>query len=195
MKALENAIELLSRFPGIGKKTAARMAFYILRSPVEYARALSDAMRELKEAIHFCSICGAYTETDPCPICASPLRDHTTICVVEQPSDVLTIETSKEYQGVYHVLGGLIAPLDGIGPDKLTIDLLMKRIEHSNIDELIIATNPTIEGDTTALYIKKLLSNHNIKITRLATGIPVGGDLEYADRVTLAHSFRGRIPL
>lgn len=195
MKALDDAVNLLSRLPGIGKKTAARMAFYVLRSQQDFARALSESILTLKTAVHFCPECGSYTETDPCPICASPVRDRTIICVVEQPQDVLTIETSQEFHGLYHVLGGLIAPLDGVGPDSLTLEHLESRVRKLGIQELIIATNPTVEGDTTALYIKKIFGGSPVKITRLATGMPVGGDLEYADRITLAHSFRGRTSL
>ncbi len=195
MKALDDAVNLLSRLPGIGKKTAARMAFYILRSQPDFARVLSESILTLKTAVHFCPECGSYTETDPCPICSSPVRDRTIICVVEQPQDVLTIEASQEFHGLYHVLGGLIAPLDGVGPDALTLEHLELRIRNLGIQELVIATNPTVEGDTTALYIKKILTGSPVKITRLATGMPVGGDLEYADRITLAHSFRGRTSL
>lgn len=195
MKALEDTVNLLSRLPGIGKKTASRMAFYILRSQHDFAEALADSIRQLKSLVHFCPECGAYTESDPCPICVSPLRDRSMICVVEQPQDVLTIEASQEFHGLYHVLGGLIAPLDGIGPDALTLDLLQNRVQKLGVKELVIATNPTVEGDTTALYIKKLFADYPVTVSRLATGIPFGGDLEYADRITLAHSFRGRTVL
>lgn len=195
MKTLDETVALLSRLPGIGKKTASRMAFYIMRSNPDFAEALAAAIRQLKSVVHFCPECGSYTETDPCPICSSPLRDRTIICVVEQPQDVLTIEASQEFHGLYHVLGGLISPLDGVGPDKLTLDLLQERVQRLKIKELVMATNPTVEGDTTALYIKKMFTGYALTVTKLATGIPFGGDLEYADRITLAHSFRGRISL
>lgn len=195
MKTLDDTVNLLSRLPGIGKKTASRMAFYILRSNSDFAEALAESIKQLKTIVHFCPECGAYTEADPCSICSSPLRDRTIICVVEQPQDVLTIEASQEFHGIYHVLGGLIAPLDGVGPDALTLDLLQKRVQRLQVKELVIATNPTVEGDTTALYIKKMFADFPLVVTKLATGIPFGGDLEYADRITLAHSFRGRISI
>ncbi len=195
MKTLDDTVNLLSRLPGIGKKTASRMAFYILRSNSDFAEALAESIKQLKSVVHFCPECGSYTETDPCPICSSPLRDKSIICVVEQPQDVLTIEASQEFHGLYHVLGGLISPLDGVGPDALTLDLLQKRVQQLQTKELVIATNPTVEGDTTALYIKKMFAGYPLTVTKLATGIPFGGDLEYADRITLAHSFRGRISL
>lgn len=208
MRALEDLISLLTRLPGIGRKSALRMAYYLLKADQRYAEALADRIRSLQGEIHFCSICGSYTETDPCPVCDGLDRDRRIVCVVEQPQDVLTIEASKEYKGLYHVLGGLLSPLDGVGPDKLRIASLVQRIRSSRnkaaeesaaprtaIEEIVLATNPTVEGDTTALYIKKVLEREGLKVTRLATGIPVGGDLEYADRLTLARSFHGRMPL
>ena len=208
MRALEDLISLLTRLPGIGRKSALRMAYYLLKADQRYAEALAERIRNLQGEIHFCSICGSYTETDPCPVCDGLDRDRRIVCVVEQPQDVLTIEASKEYKGLYHVLGGLLSPLDGIGPDKLRIASLVQRIRSSRnkaaedgaatrnaIEEIVLATNPTVEGDTTALYIKKVLEREGLKVTRLATGIPVGGDLEYADRLTLARSFHGRMPL
>ena len=207
MRALEDLISLLTRLPGIGRKSALRMAYYLLKADQRYAEALSERIAKLQSEIRFCSVCGSYTETDPCPVCDGLDRDRRIICVVEQPQDVLTIEASKEYKGLYHVLGGLLSPLDGIGPDKLRIASLVQRIRAGRnaspeaaalpgrIEEVVLATNPTVEGDTTALYIKKVLEREGIQVTRLATGIPVGGDLEYADRLTLARSFHGRMPL
>lgn len=201
MKALEDLVSLLTRLPGIGRKSALRMAYHLLKADQGYVAALAERIARLQAEIRFCSVCGAYTETDPCPICDSLARDRRLICVVEQPQDVLTIEASREYRGLYHVLGGLLSPLDGIGPDKLRISSLLQRVRarqpgsEAKVEEVVLATNPTIEGDTTALYIKKVLEREGLKVTRLATGIPVGGDLEYADRLTLARSFHGRLPL
>jgi recombination protein RecR len=190
MKALEELVGLLTRLPGIGRKSALRVAYHILKSDETFAQALSEKIRDLKLTVRFCPICGSYTETEPCPICASPSRDRRLICVVEQPQDVVTIEASREFQGLYHVLGGLISPLDGVGPENLRIQGLLARILE--VTEVVVATNPTVEGDTTALYLKRILEPAGVTVTRLATGIPVGGDLEYADRLTLARSFRGR---
>jgi len=195
VKALEDLVGLLSRLPGIGRKSAARIAFHLLKVDGQYADALSSGIAGLRDRVRFCSRCGAYTEEDPCEICASTTRDRSTLCVVEQPQDVLTIEASREYHGIYHVLGGLISPLDGIGPEALRLDRLVDRVRSMDIREVVIATNPTVEGDTTALYVKKILDGTSARVSRLATGIPVGGDLEYADRLTLARSFRGRTAL
>ncbi len=195
MKALEELVGLLTRLPGIGRKSALRVAYHLLKTDQAYAEALAERIRGLKSAIRFCSVCGSYAESDPCPVCASPARDRSTICVVEQPQDVVTIEGAHEYRGLYHVLGGLISPLDGVGPEQLRVDALVARLRGGEVREVVIATNPTVEGDTTALYLKRLLEPTGAQVTRLATGIPVGGDLEYADRLTLARSFRGRVRL
>ena len=195
MKALEELVGLLTRLPGIGRKSALRVAYHLLKTDQAYADALADRIRGLKEAIRFCSVCGSYAESDPCPVCSSPGRDCSQICVVEQPQDVVTIEASHEYRGLYHVLGGLISPLDGVGPEDLRLDALAARIRGGEAREIVVATNPTVEGDTTALYLKRALEPLGVSVTRLATGIPVGGDLEYADRLTLARSFRGRVKL
>lgn len=195
MKALEELVGLLTRLPGIGRKSALRVAYHLLKTDQAYADALADRIRGLKEAIRFCSVCGSYAESDPCPVCSSPGRDRSQICVVEQPQDVVTIEASHEYRGLYHVLGGLISPLDGVGPEDLRLDALAARIRCGEAREIVVATNPTVEGDTTALYLKRALEPLGVSVTRLATGIPVGGDLEYADRLTLARSFRGRVKL
>lgn len=193
MKAIEDLVAMLARLPGIGRKSAARIAFYILKADTDYANKLAEKMLALKDNVKFCSLCGSYTEEDPCPVCTSPMRDRTILCVVEQAQDVMTIENSREYRGLYHVLGALLAPLDGVGPEALNLDRLLDRIKKQSITELVVATNPTVEGDTTALYIKKILENSGVRVTRLATGIPVGGDLEYADKLTLARSFRSRV--
>ncbi|HAP55411.1 MAG: recombination mediator RecR [Spirochaetia bacterium] len=211
MKAIEDLVSLLTRLPGIGRKSALRMTYYLLKADQGYAQALAERISSLQAEIHFCSVCGSYTEVDPCAVCTGLDRDNRMICVVEQPQDVLTIEASREYKGLYHVLGGLLSPLDGIGPDKLRIASLLRRVRESRdegasadsasenqgsaVEEVVLATNPTVEGDTTALYIRKVLEREGVRVTRLATGIPVGGDLEYADRLTLARSFRGRMPL
>lgn len=193
MNAIDELTDSFSRLPGIGKKSAARLVNYILHADNSWVKSFANQMETLQEKIKPCSICGAWTEKDPCPICSNPLRDSSVICVVEHPQDVQTIENSHEFSGLFHVLGGVIAPLEGIGPDQLRISSLVERVNDGNVKEIILATNPTVEGDTTALYIQKILSSvSNVKITRLASGIPVGGDLEYADRLTLARSFRGR---
>jgi len=192
VKSLEELVGLLTRLPGIGKKSAQRVAWHLLRTDQAFADALADSIRGLRESIVFCGICGSWAEEDPCPVCSSPLRDRSVICVVEQPQDVMTIEASHEYRGLYHVLGGVISPIDGVGPEDIRLDALVARLSQGGISEVVIATNPTVEGDTTALYVKRVIERQDIEVTRLATGIPVGGDLEYADRLTLARSFRGR---
>ncbi|HOX32940.1 MAG TPA: recombination mediator RecR [Spirochaetales bacterium] len=195
MRALEELVGLLTRLPGIGRKSALRVAYHILKSDEAFAAALAERIRALKSQIVFCSVCGAYTEADPCPVCSSPSRDRSLVCAVEQPQDIVTIEASREYRGLYHVLGGLISPLDGVGPEQLRLQGLMARLRSGEVREVVVATNPTVEGDTTALYLKRLIEPSGVAVTRLATGIPVGGDLEYADRLTLARSFRGRTKL
>ncbi len=200
MKALDELVGLLTRLPGIGRKSALRVAYYLLKADDSFAESLAERIRGLKGSVKFCSICGSYTESDPCPVCSSEARERGLICAVEQPQDVVTIEASREYHGLYHVLGGLISPLDGVGPDDLRIRELVARVSggrpgEAPVTEVVVATNPTVEGDTTALYLKRLLEPSGVAVTRLATGIPVGGDLEYADRLTLARSFRGRTRL
>ena len=193
MNIIDELTGSFSRLPGIGKKSAARIVNHLLKADKIYMHNFARQLTELQGKIKPCSVCGAWTENDPCPICSNPVRDRTLICVVEQPQDVQTIEGAGGYTGLYHVLGGVIAPLEGVGPDQLNIASLVSRVQQGGISEIIIATNPTFEGDSTALYLQRLLSEHSeVKVTRLATGIPVGGDLEYADRLTLARSFRGR---
>lgn len=193
MNALDELTELFSQLPGIGKKSASRIVNYILHADSFYVQQFSHSLATIQSRIKPCSICGAWTEEDPCAICSNDTRDKTIICVVEQAQDAATIESVHEYNGLYHVLGGAISPIDGIGPDSLRIAELVDRVKDERVKEIILATNPTVEGDTTALYIQNLvLQIRAIKITRLASGIPVGGDLEYIDKLTLMRSFRGR---
>ncbi len=196
MNAFDELSNNFSRLPGVGKKSAVRMVNWLLKQDSAYVQKFAQNLGQLQEKIKPCSVCGAWTETDPCPICSSPLREKSQICVVEQSQDVSTIESYGEYKGQYHVLGGLIKPLEGIGPAQLSIQPLLARIREGKITEIIIATNPTVEGDTTALYLNKAILELNLpnspKVTRLATGIPVGGDLEYIDKRTLSLSFRAR---
>jgi recombination protein RecR len=201
VNALDRLTALFSRLPGIGKKTAGRLVYHILEGDPVYARTLADELSGLHGAIRRCSACGSFTETDPCPVCADPGRDRSIICVVERAQDVPVIEESREFRGLFHVLGGLIAPLEGIGPGNLAIGRLLERLRGGEVRELILALNPTVEGDTTALYLQKLVEDMKdaergpaqVEVTRLASGLPVGGDLEYADRLTLSRSFRGRV--
>ena len=196
MNALEDLIDNLCRLPGIGKKSAARLAYHILKQDPPYAHRLADSLYRLHESIKPCPVCGAFTDQDVCAICSDPGRDGSCICVVEQPQDVYTLMSMGEYRGLFHVLGGVIAPLEGIGPEQLRIASLVKRIGSGTaVKEVILATNPTIEGDTTALYIQKVLRDIPVEVTRLASGLPVGGDLEYTDKLTLMRSFKGRIKI
>ena len=193
MNAIEELVESFSRLPGIGKKSAGRITNFLLKADRNYVERFGAQMISLQEKIHPCPICGNWTEKDPCPICTDNLRDQSVICVVEQPQDVSTIESFHEFNGLFHVLGGVICPVEGIGPDELNIAPLVRRAKESGVQEIIIATNPTVDGDVTALYLQRILSQQvSAKITRLASGLPVGGDLEYADRLTFARSFRGR---
>ena len=196
MNALEDLIDNLCRLPGIGKKSAARLAYHILKQDPPYAHRLADSLYRLHESIKPCPVCGAFTDQDVCAICSDPGRDGSCICVVEQPQDVYTLMSMGEYRGLFHVLGGVIAPLEAIGPEQLRIASLVKRIGSGTaVKEVILATNPTIEGDTTALYIQKVLRDLPVEVTRLASGLPVGGDLEYTDKLTLMRSFKGRIKI
>lgn len=192
MNALERLVGNLSKLPGLGRKSASRIAHYLLRADEALVRSLSEDLRLLRQTIHGCSICGTYTDVDPCGICTDPQRDRATICVVEEPRDVLTIESIHEHHGLYHVLMGAISPIDGVGPDHLRIASLVERVQLGGIREVILATNPTVEGETTALYLVKALKATGVKVSRIAFGLPVGGDLEFADKQTLARSFRGR---
>ena len=185
-------IEKLKRMPGIGQKTAERLSFFLMRGSSEQANKLADAIRNVKEKIILCSKCHGITEINPCDICRDPKRDPSFMCVVEEPHDVYVMENMGCFKGVYHVLMGVISPLDGIGPSDLTIETLKERVFKDGIEEVVLATNPDIEGESTAVYIAKILKPANIKITRIARGLPVGGEIEYADEVTLMKSLEGR---
>lgn len=189
---LTELVNQFARLPGIGKKTAQRLAYSILEQPPERAKQFAQALVNAREKIHFCSICQSLTDLDICQICDDHRRDRSVICVVEEPRDVMAFERTREFSGLYHVLHGVISPLDGIGPDKLRIKELMARLSDGTVTEIIMATNPTVEGEATASYISRLVKPMNIKVTRLAYGIPVGGDLEYADEYTLARALEGR---
>ena len=189
---LENLVEQFEKMPGIGHKTAQRLAYYVLNLSKTQAEALAGAVLDAHTKIHYCSKCCNLTDKELCPVCASPLRDNSIICVVETPRDATAVENTHEFKGVYHVLPGAISPLNDIGPDNLTIKQLVARLSDDTVNEVIMATNPTVEGDATALYISKLLKPMGVKVTRLAYGIPVGGDLEYADEYTLAKALEGR---
>ena len=192
MNQLELVVNSLSRLPGLGKKSATRMAYWLLRGDNSFNRTLGEAIIELQDKIVSCSVCGNYTEEDPCPICTAYDRDRDLICVVEHPQDVMTIEATGEYKGLYHVLNGVLAPLDGVGPEELGLDRLVERTGKEGTKEIIMATNPTLEGDSTALYMVRLFQDSPVKVTRIATGLPVGGDMEYADRLSVARSLRAR---
>ena len=185
-------IEELHRLPGVGPKNAQRLAYFLLHAPEEQARALAEAIIELKEKIVFCSRCYNITEVDPCSICQDEKRDHTSICVVEKPMDILPLERTRGYHGLYHVLHGAISPMDGIGPDDLRIKELLSRLQEMSVQEIILATNPNLEGEATAMYIQRLVGPLGIRVTRLARGLPFGSDLEYADEATLSRALEGR---
>lgn len=190
--AIQDLIDALGRLPGIGPKSAQRIAFHILQSESETAAGLVDAIRTVKERVKFCTICGNVSEETQCRICRDPRRENTSICVVEESKDVIAIERTREFRGKYHVLGGAISPIDGIGPDQLRIRELLARLADNSVTEIILATDPNLEGEATATYLARLLKPMGIKVSRLASGLPVGGDLEYADEVTLGRAFEGR---
>ena len=189
---IQKLLDELERLPGVGPKSAQRIAFWLLNADTVTARRLADAIIEVKQTVHFCSTCFNYAEADECSICADPTRDHTTICVVEEPRDVTAIERTGEFSGVYHVLGGVISPMDGIGPEQLHVRELMSRLSDDAVKEVILATNPNVEGETTAVYLARMIKPLNVTVTRLASGLPVGGDLEYADEVTLGRAIEAR---
>jgi recombination protein RecR len=188
-------IEAFAQLPGIGPKTASRLTFYLLRRPAEQAEALADAIHDLKQKTGFCSTCFNITEASPCAICRDEGRDRSIVCVVEEPLDVLAIERTGEYRGLYHVLDGAISPVEGIGPDELRINELMARLRREPVAEVLLATNPNLEGEATAMYLMQLLRPLGVRVTRLARGLPVGGDLEYADSVTLGRALQGRLDM
>ncbi|MEW6183633.1 MAG: recombination mediator RecR [Bacillota bacterium] len=185
-------IEELKRLPGIGHRTAQRLALYLLGVPVEQAERLADAIKEARQTVIYCSVCGNFTDNDPCSICANPARDHSLICVVEEPRDVEAIERSGSFKGGYHVLHGALSPLDGIGPEKLRIKELLVRLKENTVVELVLATGPDTEGEATAIYLQRLLQPLEIKISRLAYGLPVGAEIEFADEQTIARAIEGR---
>lgn len=189
---MSRLIEELKKLPGVGGKTAQRFAFHILRGGEEDAEALASAIRDLKQSLHLCSICNNITDVDPCVYCASPTRNQRLVCVVEEPTNIASVEKTRAYNGVYHVLHGALSPLHGVGPEHLRIASLSKRVERGEIDELILATNPTVEGEATAVYLSRLLKPFGVKISRIATGIPAGSDIEYADEVTITKAIEGR---
>jgi len=190
--AVQDLIDELGRLPGVGPKSAQRIAFHLLQVDTPDAQRLADAITRVKATIRFCTRCWNVSEEEECRICRDPRRDAAILCVVEEPRDVLAIERTREYRGRYHVLGGAISPIDGIGPEELHVAELLARIGEEPVEELIIATNPNVEGEATASYLSRLLTHHDVRITRLASGLPVGGDLDYADEVTLGRAFVGR---
>ncbi|HUE43741.1 MAG TPA: recombination mediator RecR [Candidatus Sulfotelmatobacter sp.] len=189
---VERLIDALKHLPGIGQKTAQRLAFHLLRAKPEEAMALSDAIRDAKEKIRECSTCHNITDTNPCLYCVGPTRNHKTICVVEEAHNILAIEKTRTYSGMYHVLGGSLSPLQGRGPEQLRIKTLVERLKEGTVEEIIMATNPTAEGEATAVYLSKLLKPLGVRVSRIGVGIPVGADLEYADEVTMMKAMEGR---
>ncbi|HEV3255229.1 MAG TPA: recombination mediator RecR [Candidatus Acidoferrales bacterium] len=190
--SVSRLIDELKRLPGIGQKTAQRLAFFLLRSDRDQALGLADAIREAKDKIRECSVCNNITDTDPCQYCTSATRSRKTICVVEEPPNILAVEKTRQFSGLYHILGGALSPLQGIGPEQLKIKSLIERLKGGTVEEIIIATNPTAEGEATAVYLSKLIKPLGVRVTRIAMGIPVGSDLEYADEVTMMKAMEGR---
>jgi len=189
---MSRLIDELRKLPGVGTKSAQRLAFHVLRSSDSDARALADAILELRAQLRLCSVCNNVTDIDPCVYCTSAVRDQRTVCVVEEPTNIATIEKTRSYNGVYHVLHGSISPIHGVGPEQLRISNLMKRVEDEQADEIILATNPTVEGEATATYLSGQLRRAGLKVTRIATGIPAGSDIEYADEITMLKAMEGR---
>lgn len=195
VEAIQHLTNQLSRLPGIGKKTAQRLAFHIVSMPEEEVRELAVSIFNGKKKVHYCPVCGNFTDVDPCAICADPKRRHDIVCVVRDARDVNALERMREFDGLYHVLGGVISPMDGIGPDDIRIRELMSRLAAGEIGEVVLATNPDVEGEATAAYISRLIKPMGVKVTRIAHGVPVGGELEYTDEVTLLRAFQGRTTL
>ena len=189
---LSRLIEQLQKLPGIGAKSAQRLAFHLLKNPRDDAERLCEAIRDVKEQVTYCSTCNNITATDPCVFCVGPSRDQRMICVVEEPQNVMVVEKTREYRGLYHVLMGVLSPLHGVGPDDLKIKGLLERVGAGGVDEVILATSPTVEGEATALYLARLLKQLGVRATRIAMGVPVGSDLEYADEVTMSRAMEGR---
>lgn len=192
-EAIERMVEVFSSLPTIGRKTAQRLTFYLLREPYDFSRNFATALIELKKKVRYCSKCFNYTENDPCPICSSPKRDNNTICVVEEPNDVLAIEKTNEFFGHYHVLHGVLNPLDGVTPNDLKVKELLQRIDHT--EEVILALNPSVEGEATTQYLSRLIKPLGVKVTRIASGIPIGSTLEFSDEATLSRALEGRIQI
>ena len=190
--SLTRLIRELNKLPGIGPKTAQRLGYHIIRLPHDEAIALADAVLTVKDTILYCRVCQNLTDTDPCPICADPQRDASQICVVEEPSDALAVERTRCFRGLYHVLHGVISPINGVGPEDLRLKELLPRLGDGSVKEVIIATNPTLEGEATGMYIRRHIASMGVKVTHLARGLPIGGDLEYADELTLSRAFQGR---
>jgi recombination protein RecR len=190
--SVSRLIDELKRLPGIGQKTAQRLAFFLLRVDRDQALALSDAIRDAKEKVRECSVCNNITDADPCHFCTNPTRNRALICVVEEATNIQSVEKTRQFNGLYHVLGGSLSPLQGIGPDQLKIKSLIERLKGGAVEEIIIATNPTAEGEATAVYLSKLIKPLGVRVTRIAMGIPVGSDLEYADEVTMLKAMEGR---
>lgn len=192
MSAIDDLTGELARLPGIGRKTALRLAFHLLKAPSDDAHRLARAIVAVRERVRPCEVCGNLTEATPCAICTSTRRDATTVCVVEEASDIMAIERTGEYRGMYHVLGGRLSPLDGIGPSELNVEPLVRRVGNGAVQEVVLATNPSVEGEATAIYLRKLIGPLGVRVTRIARGLPVGGDLEYADGVTIAEALTHR---
>ena len=192
VEAIAKLINQLSKLPGIGQKTAQRLAYHIISLPEDQVHELAVSIFNGKKHVHFCSVCGNYTDTDPCAICSDSRRDHSVMCVVKSPRDVNAMERMRDFNGVYHVLHGVISPMDGIGPDDIRIRELMARLADGTVQEVVLATNPDIEGEATASYISRMIKPMGVRVTRIAHGVPVGGDLEYTDEVTLLRAFQGR---
>jgi recombination protein RecR len=192
LSAIDDLVDDLARLPGIGRKTALRLTFHILKAPGDDAQRLARSILTVREKVRPCGACGNLSEESPCAICRSHRRDASTVCVVEESSDIMAIERTGEYRGMYHVLGGHLSPLDGIGPSELNVDPLMARVGTGVVREVVLATNPSVEGEATALYLNKLIAPLGVRVTRIARGLPVGGDLEYADGVTIAEALHGR---
>ena len=192
MSAIDELVGELARLPGIGRKTALRLAFHLLKQPEDDARRLARSIVDVREKVRPCGRCGNLSEQDPCGICSSSRRDTSLVCVVEEASDIMAIERTGEYRGLYHVLGGRLSPLDGIGPSELSVRPLLDRVGGGGVVEVVLATNPSVEGEATALYVGRILSPLGVRVTRIARGLPVGGDLEYADGVTIAEALNGR---
>lgn len=191
---IEKLIEEFGKLPGVGHKTAQRLTLHVLNLPRDEVNEFAEALVKARGTIKYCSVCGNYTESDPCAVCSNPNRDNSTVCVVEEPKDIMSLEKIREYNGVYHVLHGTISPMSGRGPDDINLKGLIKRIDGS-VKEVIVATNPNVEGEATAMYISKILKPLGVKVTRIAHGVPVGGDLEYTDEVTLSKALEGRVEL